>query len=957
MYIQRPKQSFRQNFNDLLSGKVPFLTALKWFAISIGILIAGSIILLVILIAILSIGLPDVHNLDKLMGAQSTTIYDREGNVLYVKHGGENRQYVTYEQISKNIVDATVSIEDEQFWTHSGFNPIGILRATLSNVTNLRASQGGSTITQQYVKNTFLSSEKSIIRKLKELILAVELEQTYDKKKIMEMYLNKIPYGNNAYGVEKATQTYFNKHAKDLDLAESTILASLPKSPSHYNPYGPRLYSQVTKQFTPDELQQRKITQESDLNPDEYDMGLIGKNIKLDDTHFAYIQGRTDLVLKSMSKLGYITDQQKNSALKELQSIKINEYHDQIKHPHFVFYILDQLEQKYGKELVESGGLKVYTTLDPKLQDFAEQAVADGAKTNEQKFNAKNAALVAIDPKTGQVLSMVGSRYYWDKNIDGAVNVADQYRQPGSSFKPFVYSQLFLNRYSPATVVFDTDLHFPNGNSPKNFDGKFWGPMPIRRALGQSRNIPAIKSYFLGGGQEPIKQLAEKMGIHFDPRTRDSDDGWTLALGAKDVKLIDMVSAFGVFANSGIRHEPVTILKVESAGGDILEQWQADDGTLALDPQVAYLITSILSDTSVRLSENLTIPGQINAAKTGTSNRQDPGKKYYPHDLWTVGYTTHLVAGVWTGNNRDDEGHIGLSADGTNVAAPIWKKFMTQALKDTPSESFPVPSGIKQITVATASGKLPGPNTPADQQKTDVFADFAIPTEIDDSYSQVNLDTRNGKLSNEFCPADFVKKQTYVNLHDISSDYGTWQIGVNEWLQAHNGEIQTTPGSEQGVIMGAPPIAISELCTSDKQNNQATIEILAPTGGSSFAPGSNVEVKVNINASQTSLGIEKVEFYLDDKFQYFSDKSPYTGTVRLPKGETGTTHHTITAKIIDKLGYGGKASIDVVISKDGSPTPVPATPDPVFPAAPDPATIPAPTPSSSPEPGSDLPPT
>jgi membrane peptidoglycan carboxypeptidase len=922
-FISRKKMEFR-------TGRTDWRQIVIWTALAIAGIIVVGIIILITLIAVVSIGLPDIHDLDKLNVSQSTTIYDREGNILYVKHGGENREYVTYENISEEAVNATVAIEDDQFWTHSGFDPIGIVRAMVTNVTHMGTQQGGSTITQQYIKNTFLSSEKSYIRKLKEVILAIQLEQAYSKEKILELYLNKIPYGNNAYGVEKAAQVYFNKHAKDLDLAESAVLASLPKAPSYYNPYGEHLYS--TLAISKDSPRYRFVQSESDLKDDEFLRGLIGREIPLEEGRSIYVQGRTDLVLKTMEKLGYISAEERKEALLKLQTITFNEYHEQISHAHFVFRVLAELEEKYGKELVEQGGLKVYTTLDPKMQEAAEKAVSEGAKRNEEKHNAKNAALVAIDPQTGELLAMVGSRNYFDDKIDGAVNVAEQFRQPGSSFKPFVYAQAFYNRYAPGSVVFDTETRLGNSAFPKNYDGKFWGPMPIRKALGQSRNIPAIKAYFLAGEQEPIKQLAERMGITF--MDRNQDYGWPLALGSAEVRLSDLVSAFGVFANGGVRHKTVDILKVENASGEVLEEFNPEtaQGEEVLDPQIAYMITSILADTSVRLSENMTVPGQINAAKTGTSNRKVK-TQYYPHDLWCLGYTTKLAAGVWTGNNRDDEGNISIYADGVNVAAPIWKQFMTEALKDTPSENFPVPEGIKEVTISTLTGKLPGPNTPENQTKSEIFASFSVPTEIDDSYSQVEVDTRNNMLANQYCPPAFVGKRSFVNIHDIAP-IEEWEKGAQAWIQANSAKIGIGAGTEGtaetaaplsgGVVYGAPPTTESELCTAESFNSKPEVEILSPDASETVQTGSNLTVKVKVDATN---GVEKVEFYLDGQMKYYADQFPYDGTVRLPKGETGSRRHIVTAKAIDKLGYEGEARVEIVTGEGGVvSTPAESTP-------------------------------
>lgn len=902
--------SFRFNdrkFNKKLDIKhILFLTGLGAFGLFLfGVLSIG------LMIAFYSIGLPDVRDLDKLSVPQSTTIYDREGNIIYVKHGEENRQYVTYDQISPKLIDAAVAIEDDKYWEHPGFDAQRIFNAVMSHILPFVPERGGSTITQQYIKKAFLNDEKSLGRKIQELILAIQLEQTFDKKKIMELYLNKIPYSNNAYGVEKAAELYFNKHAKDLDLAESATLASIPQLPTYYNPYGQHKYSTLTADFTAENFL-RTVNGEGDLRDNEFLRGLIGANVKIGENRSIYIQGRSDLVLKRMVKLGYATEEQMNTALEEMKKTDfIKPFKDSFKHQHFVFYILEQLEEKYGKDVIENGGLSIYTTLDPKLQDIAEKVVKEGALANEKKYNAQNAALVSIDPKTGQVLAMVGSRDYNDKNIDGNVNVALSYRQPGSSFKPIVYAQAFYNQIGPGSVVFDTETRLGNKN-PKNFDGKFWGPMSVRKALGQSRNIPAIKAYFLAGGEKAIIELAQRMGITFSELQSDPNHtySYTLAIGSGAVRLFDMVSAFGVFATNGVRHEPTAILKVQNNRGDILEEWKESEGSPVLDPQIAYLITSILSDESVRLSPNLTVPGQINAAKSGTSNGtviKNGVKVYFPNDLVTLGYTTRLVTGVWTGNNNPDEdGTVSTSADGISTAAPIWKAFMTQALADQPSEGFPRPEGIKEVQISKASGKLPGPLTPADQITSDIFASFNVPTEIDDSYVLVDVDTLCGKLANEFTPPEMIKKTTFVNQHDIAP-YPEWEQGAQEWLKEHLGEADPNNAT---LVIGPPPTESCPGRSASNYANRPTVTFLSPSNGSSQISGSKITVQIMANAPS---GISKIEYYLDDVFKYKTVTAPYDGQIRIPYGENNGMHHTLTVKVFDTAGYVGSANIDFVI--------------------------------------------
>lgn len=896
------------------SGKWDHKTILMWLGIGFAGLFLVGIIAFALLIAIVSIGLPSVHDLDNLYVAQSTTIYDREGNVLYVKYGGENREFVPYEEISNHVINATVAIEDDQYWNHSGFDLVGITRAFVNNITG-GSQQGGSTLTQQYIKNAFLSSEKTYTRKLKELILAVQLEQAYSKEEILELYLNKIPYGNNAFGVEKAAEVYFNKDAKDLDLAEAVILASLPKAPSYYNPYGAHRYSDLATTFTEDELNRRNIGSEADLQDNEFLRGLIGKNVALNEESTVYIQGRTDLVLKSMQKLGYIDEQEKDDALQELQQIEFKKYHDKMQAPHFVFYVLEELEAKYGKEIVEQGGLQVYTTLDPSLQDYAQEAIDEVAPLNKEKYNAKNAALTSLDPKTGQILAMVGSVDYFSDEIDGAVNIATSYKQPGSSFKPIVYAKAFYNRYSPASVVFDVRTEFGSGAYPDNYDGRFMGPISIRKALGQSRNIPAIKAYFLAEEQEGVIDLAEKMGLKF--LNKDIEYGWPLALGTGEVRQLDLASAFGVFANNGVRHEPVAILKVTNTQGETLEEWQETEGEEVLDPQIAYLITDILSDSSVNVGPLLNISGHKVAAKTGTANKKK-GSGILPSELWTAGYSPNLVAVAWAGNNSAEDGDISATAAGYMAATPIWNKFMTKALADKPSSEFEIPEGIIHEQINRLTGKLPGPNTPDYLIVDEVFASFSVPTEVDDSYTMVKIDTRNNKMANEYCPEKFTEEKAFITLSDIAP-FPSWQEGADAWMAENAAKLfggepteDTETASSLGdVIIGAPPSSTSELCTEDRFKDKPEIKIRSPKAEETIETGSAIKVEVKINSKN---GIEEVEYYLDDTYKYKTSDAPYTGIIRLPKSEQGKNYHIITVKAIDEYGYSSEQNVQIITS-------------------------------------------
>ncbi|KKQ14775.1 MAG: hypothetical protein US25_C0020G0015, partial [Candidatus Moranbacteria bacterium GW2011_GWE1_36_7] len=452
--------------------------------------------------------LPSANSVDAKLIAQSTKIYDRTGeHLLYDVHGEEKRTVIPFNQIPENVKYATISLEDQEFYSHFGVNPKAILRSAFKDIIKGGAAQGGSTITQQFIKKSLLTDEKTITRKIKEVILAIELEQKYSKDEILEMYLNQIPYGSSAYGIEAGAQTFFSKSAKDLTLAEAALLASLPNAPTYYSPFG---------------------------------------------SHTDALVGRKNSALQKMSDQGYITQEQADEAKKVNILSEIAPRQDNIQAPHFVMYVKEYLEQKYGEQAVEQGGLKVFTTLDWDKQQSAEKAVIEGAAKNVSQ-NAKNAALVASDPKTGHILAMVGSKNYFDKAIDGQVNVALADRQPGSSFKPYVYLTAFTKGYTPETLLYDVATNFSTDEGkdykPQNYDGKFHGPLQMKNALAMSLNIPAVKTLYLAGVKDSIN-LAKGLGIK--GLNQPERYGLSLVLGGGEVTLLDHVNAYGALAAGGV---------------------------------------------------------------------------------------------------------------------------------------------------------------------------------------------------------------------------------------------------------------------------------------------------------------------------------------------------------------------------------------------------------------------
>ncbi len=602
-----------------------------------------------VLVWLTTTNMPSIEGFQTRRVVESTKIYDRTGKVLlYDVYGTVRRTVVPLEDISIYARNATIAIEDTEFYQHRGIKPLAIMRALVANIRAGDKSQGGSTITQQVIKNTVLSREKTYTRKIKEAILALKLEQQIPKDKILEIYFNETPYGGTLYGIEEAAQYYFAKTAKDVSLAEAAYLAALPQAPTYYSPFGNHR----------DELERRKnmvlqrMYENGFVNADEY------QTAKTVDVEF---QARDDTGIKA---------------------------------PHFVFYVREYLEEKYGVAMVNEGGLSVITTLDYDLQKKAEEVVERVALENEQKFNAENAGLVAIDPATGQILAMVGSRGYFDDQIEGKFNITLAKRQPGSSFKPFVYAAAFAKGYTPETVVFDLKTQFSTTcapdkletddlcYSPDNYDNTFRGPITLRDALAQSINIPAVKVLYLVGIQAAL-ETAHRLGIT-TLTENEAYYGLPLVLGGGEVTLLEMASAYGVFAQDGIHQETTPVLKVDDPAGNILEEYKEGDGERVLDEDVARTINDVLSDNTARTpafgeASGLYFPGYQVAAKTGTTNDY--------RDAWIIGYTPTIVMGAWAGNN--DNTPMQKKVAGF-VVAPLWNEVMKYALErtDPPPPAF-----------------------------------------------------------------------------------------------------------------------------------------------------------------------------------------------------------------------------------------------------------------------------
>lgn len=596
---------------------------------------------------------PDPESIASRQIIESTKIYDRTGTkVLYDIYDEERRTVVPFDRISDSIKRATLAVEDSRFYEHKGFDIKGFVRSLLRNIEQGYGAGGGSTITQQLVGNALVGREKNLTRKVQELILAIEVERRYTKDQILAMYLNQVPYGANAYGVEAASQTYFGIPAADLSVAQSALLASLVQRPSYLSPYG---------------------------------------------SHVDELMARKDYVLGRMVELGSLTEEQRVQAAEE--TLTFREKTDSLAAPHFVLMAREYVIQKYGADIVTSGGFKIITTLDSELQEKAEEAVSKYAAINKEKYKASNAALIALDPRTGEVLTLVGSADYFDTENEGNYNVVTAQRQPGSAFKPFAYAAAFAKGYPDSTVLWDVKTEFtpscpPDASAtkdaagqacyhPRNYNGTFSGPVTMRQSLARSLNVTSVKTLYLAGVDNVI-DLATKMGITtLGDRSRF---GLSLVLGGAEVRPVDLVSAYGVFANEGVRAPWNFIERIEVSDGTVLEQRETNTERV-LDVQTARLMNDVLSDNDARsvvfgANNALYIAGRDVAAKTGTTQEN--------RDAWVVGYTPSLVAGVWVGNNRNES--MTAAGAGISAAGPLWNAFMRAALSETPVESFVKPN-------------------------------------------------------------------------------------------------------------------------------------------------------------------------------------------------------------------------------------------------------------------------
>ena len=885
---------------------------------------------------------------------ETTKIYDRSGNTLLyevIDPLAGDRQWVSLDQIPEVCQTATIALEDKTFRSNVGFDPIGIARAFVSNLRG-GGVQGGSSITQQVVKNTLIEPEERYVqsyeRKIKEVLLAVEINRRYSKDQILEWYLNTNNYSNVAYGIEAAAQVYFGKSVGDLSLAECAMLAPIPQFPR--------------------------------LNP-------------IDEPEEA--RTRQHIALDAMVREGYITAEESVAA--KYQELRIaggvTERFD-IQAPHFSVYVRKWLEDHFGYEVVNRGGLKVYTTLDMELQDFAQKAIAAQVqKLTEEGHNANNGALVAIRPTTGEVLAMVGSADYWNDKIDGKFNVATGMRQPGSSFKPFTYITLLTQGYPASYAFLDAPTRFdqPGANPPvyvpENYDRKYHGYQRLRLALARSYNIPAVKALQLAGVDKVIR-TAHLMGITTLDQGLDFY-GLALTLGGGEVRLIDMVYGFGVFATNGSMNgtpvleerpgyrelDPAPVLRVEDSNGNVLWQYSPqarynDQATMqtrkVLDDKYAYLMNNILSDNPARWaafgSPNVLELDRPVAVKTGTTNDYK--------DNWTLGYTPQIAMGVWIGNTDNTEMK---NVSGITGAAPVWHDVMMSYLKDKPVEPFVRPPGLVEKTVCATSGLLPTKYCPT---TVELFIPGSEPTSYDTLHQAFLIDRETGKLATVFTPPDKVEEKVFemyppeaaeyvsaANIPQPPSEYDTvygpapnaygdvaiidpgayayvrgqvvitgnakignlsmyrldFGPGLNptQWQQIgpdHNNAVDQGPLELWDVAPfdGLYSLRLSvfqhdgNVATSIVQvtvdNISPTLKLIYPPNDEEYVFGKDEWVSLNPDVSD-NIAIDRVEFFVDDETEAFLVRPvpPYDAKWKLDDGKK-IGKHTLYARAFDKAG-------------------------------------------------------
>ena len=779
----------------------------------------GGAILVLTLFLWVSRNLPDPNEVQRKSG-YSTVILDREGEeVLFDLYIDENRKFTPIEEVPEYLKQATVAVEDKDFYEHKGFDLMGMTRGILRLFTTGRA-QGGSTLTQQLVKNALLSNERTVVRKIKEFVLAVRIESRFSKDEILQMYFNETPYGGTAWGVAAAAEMYFDKEVSELNLVECVVLAGLPQSPTRYSPYG--------------------------RNPE------------------AYIT-RSTIVARRMREDGYISKEVEAEILEMLPETEFQVLGTSIHAGHFVMHVRSLLEEMYGSEMLDQGGWKIITTLDWDLQAEAEEIVAkEIAKVNDS-LHITNGASVIVDTNSGEVLSMVGSKGFFDEDIDGEVNVVTRLRQPGSSIKPLVYATAFDEGYTPSYVLMDTVTEFPGKDEntpyePKNYDGEEHGLLHLRDALASSINVPAVKLLALVGVKDVLTQ-GYKMGMGSLEPTREnlSRLGLSMALGGGEIRLLDMATAYSAFANGGSKVEPVFILKIEDPDGEVVYEYKPVKQEKVLDERVAFLINHILSDNNARLitfgvNSYLNMGDRAVAVKTGTTNDM--------RDNWTIGWTRDRIVGVWVGNN--DNSPMKGVASGVSGASPIWRKEMLEVLAKTPDRPWEIPNGVEQVELDKVSGY---PAHDGFESYTEWIISGTLPTGEDPIHRKIEVcPGQTDKLAGilQVAQGNYDEKEVIdIKESDPLTDRDLWQKAIDGWISRQADEKYRVP---------------TEYCEASEGID---VQIISPRDRSRV-DGETVTVRFEVSSNKP---IDWVKLYVDGELEQEFKSVPYSKEIKLLDGQ------------------------------------------------------------------------
>lgn len=863
----------------------------------------------------LYVTLPDVSDPKLLLSApaESSVILDRNGTELYRLFVDQDRTYVPGERMPTYLQHAFVAIEDERFYDRGCIDIEAVVRA----IVGFGRSGGASTITRQLARNALnLKRDMVVSRKLKEFLLGCQLEHLYSKDKLLELYLNWIPFGSSVFGVEQASHRFFGVSASGATLAQAAVLASLPQRPTYLSPYGAHVRTTVSP-LVMEGVLSRRITKASEIPDEEVTIGLLGSSIGTGST-MVYVGGRADQVLRKMQDLEFISEQERLQAIVDLEGISFQPSRETIRAPHFVLWVKEQLSTILGSTeegYLERGGLSVETTLDWGIQDAMEKVITQHREDIKQRFEARNIAAVVADPQMGDILGYVGNTEYSADLEGGQIDMALSPRQPGSSFKPFVYAAAFQQGYSPATVIADVPTKLGD-DEPQNFDGQFLGIMTARLALAGSRNVPAAKAFFLSGGEDAILALIDAFGMTTPKRLKQEysadrgkkfEYGWPLALGAAETPLLEMVQGYAVFANAGTFQPLHGIQKITDRHGNILYEWKGEEGSPVLDPRIAYQITSVLSDITARPNEYwqsvLSVPGYQTAAKTGTSNkclkRDDKGvcTDRKPDNLWTLGYTPNLVSGVWVGNA--DSSPLAPKAESLSIAAPIWKDILTRAqkLQKKSQVTFALPDGLAQPQVSLLSGELPTECTPIDLRRADVFLSEHAPREPDPACVQVEVDKVTGLLASDACPREAREQQSFLMLRSVLPErFPDWQKALDAW-GARQMELYRATPDHSGSLLPLP-VAPTESCDPRLTPGRLVLPKLTiehpVSGGIAAYPSFQPSIDFSVGST-----VREVRYSVDGKLVETVSAEPWNPALRIPRSIPEAGDHTLRVELTD----------------------------------------------------------